>query len=384
MELEAVFTKTIRKYHVKVEIYNTMGNESYGVKLCEDQYVEYGQLVKLDGFNNRSEYQFYADGYIYNWEQYGWDEEDGAGDPRKTPITQDCVFKALSISPTFVGKTVTFEQPSGSVEINYANGGKLKLIPYVHGNDQDLFYKFEGWRDKATGLMVKEDSIVSDNMILEPVVSYRVRFIKNTNGQTITSDQYVRAGEKAQFNYTDTELNYSINWSEPGSGVVDKVNYKFTGWENGRDPRNTPITQDIIFVALYDKEEKAKTYTVNWALEFNDEGEVVNQTVSKYKAGDELTFPLPPTKKSDTMYDYNFYGFYDQISGKFVSQGSKVNSNMNIVAKYTKVQKTYTIKFDFIDPDYKTKVIKSKAGELLSFDLNGTYFSGVRNYDEGG
>ena len=154
MELEAVFTNSLRKYHVSVKICDTTGNIFYGINLVDNQLVAYGSTVNLAGYDNLSEF-YYVD--EENHYRYEWVEWGSTGDPRSTLITSDTVFYAKATA-TYIGNTVTFKTAKGDQKFVFNTGSKLKTIPY-NSEIQNSLYNFRGWKDSATGLKVTDETI---------------------------------------------------------------------------------------------------------------------------------------------------------------------------------------------------------------------------------
>ena len=132
---------------------------------------------------------------------------------------------------------------------------------------------------------------------------------------------------------TDNEVYETIEVKEDGTidepTVPTKEGYKFLGWYyNGEKfDFSTKITKNLELVAKWVKEE-ATIYTIKF--DSNGGNKIESIEVEKNKA-----VGLLPTPKKD---GYNFVGWY--IGNKEITSTTVAIKDMNLVAKWEKVEKT--------------------------------------------
>ncbi|MBQ8623939.1 MAG: InlB B-repeat-containing protein, partial [Oscillospiraceae bacterium] len=149
------------------------------------------------------------------------------------------------------------------------------------------------------------------------------------------------------------QLNqYTVSWDIDGDGTVDdttvvnhfdmpshedgskatddKFDYTFIGW----NPELTTVTGPVTYTAQFSP--SLRVFEITWGVEG-----VVTKTYVEY--GTVPTFPgETPAKESDTMYSYEFSGWYD-VSGNEPVAATKT---ANYIARFESVPVEYTISFD--------------------------------------
>ena len=132
---------------------------------------------------------------------------------------------------------------------------------------------------------------------------------------------------------TDNEVYETIKVKEDGTidepTTPTKEGYKFVGWylDGVKFDFSTKITKDMKLVAKWVKEE-ATIYTIKF--DSNGGNEIESIEVEKNKA----VGTLPTPKKTG----YRFVGWY--IGSKKITNTTIVIKDMNLVAKWEKVEKT--------------------------------------------
>ena len=131
--------------------------------------------------------------------------------------------------------------------------------------------------------------------------------------------------------------------ADPSKESTEQYSYTFDGWYNGEtkwDFANDKVTQNITLDAKYT--EKVRSYTVT----FKDEDGTVLSTVSVEYNG-TVEKPADPIKESTATNSFVFDAWYNgETKWDFAT---KVKGDISLVAKYTTIEKSYTVKF--VDED---------------------------------
>ena len=183
----------------------------------------------------------------------------------------------------------------------------------VRAKDQTYRYTFSGWDKKVTAA---SGNATYTATYQKEHIEYTVIFC-DTDGTVLARHLY---------HYNDTVTNTPI----PIKAADKTYAYTFIGWGEAI----APVTEDRVYTAVYDK-----TY-LEYLVTFSDEnGVILSQQMYHY--GDTVKQPDPPTKKSDTYYDYRFLGWDQEVS--------KVAGIAFYTATYSKTPRRYTVTFEDID-----------------------------------
>lgn len=278
----AVFDKTFIEY--KVTFYGRNGDSV----LSEKSY-HYGEAVEIPSV---ADFREGAVSYTFA----GWNTAVAAN------VTADVSYTAIFSEGTAI-YSVSFIDGNGSLMLSgeYQYGQLVKVpetIP-VKNTDETYTYTFSGW-NADPGAVIADT--VYKAQFTGTYIDYKVSFIDG-DGNTV-SELTVHYGD----NITPPETT-------PSKSSDQMFDYKFTGWDN----ELKPITDNIVFTALFDS--VVRDYTITF---FNTDGTVYKTSVYNY--GDIIELPTPPVRTSSSG-TYTFTGWLPEIT--------PVSGNMNFTAQFT-------------------------------------------------
>ncbi len=209
--------------------------------------------------------------------------------------------------------TVTFKNWDGSIleekQIEYGKMPTYTGVTPVKLADKTYTYTFATWDKEINPVTGNVEYIAQyDKEYIEYTVTFKLE-----NGEA----DFVRT-----YHYGD-EVVIPENPIKPSDGIYT---YTFTGWH----AEETNVDENVVYIALYDKEYIE--YTVTFKLENGEE-----DIVRTYHYGDIVEVPANPSKASDKTYTYKFADWDKEIV--------VVESDATYTAKYDATYIDYVVTF---------------------------------------
>lgn len=237
----------------------------------------------------------------YSYTFAGWDKE-------VTTVTGDAAY------------TATFDESVNTYTITFVIDGVESTATYAYGEvpthadptkaaDAEFTYKFAGW-DKEF-VPVTGDETYTASFVAIPVI-YTVTWM--VNGEAVEVD-YVTYGTMPEFNGETPAIDGGAEFT-----------YTFSGW----DKEAAPVTESVIYTALFDS--IVNEYTVTW---IDEDGTVL--LTETYAYGETPVYTGATPFKADTAeFYYDFAGF---------GEIAAVTSDVTYTAQYTAITRMYRVTF---------------------------------------
>ncbi len=225
--------------------------------------------------------------------------------------------------------TVTVTKPDGTTStIILTNGAKLYKTDLpeidVKEDTNDTTYSVK-WTD-ADGKELKFPMTVSSNIsikaeLVESPRLYEITFYNNA-GRVISKNSY----------------EYGAKVVAPDDQWL--LGHTFIGWTDGLNtyaPEYIPtVTSDAAYSAKFRANEGVETYYVTFKNETGTKT-LYTQTVVK---GDKAIAPeLNLTKANNSVYHYNFSGWYTEVNGgSAYNFSNEITGNVTVYARFTAVR----------------------------------------------
>ncbi|MBQ7949214.1 MAG: InlB B-repeat-containing protein [Clostridia bacterium] len=196
----------------------------------------------------------------------------------------------------------------------------------------------------------------------EPAYNYIINEENITVKHTVTFD-----GENA------VEVTDGFILAQPADPVREATaaaNYRFLGWYLGEElwDFETPVTQDLALVSKWEVTQRVYRVTFDGANMIKlPYGSVIP----------EEDVPANPKKTSDAKYDYVFEGWYFG-EHKWDFATDTVQEETALVAKFTSVDRTFTVTFDGKDAQavkYGELIVKPEDPVKEGYTFLGWYYS---------
>lgn len=325
----AVFEPHIRSYEI------TWTNEA-GTEILATASAVYGSEPVYPGDETPTKTSTVAFTYTFD----GWEDKD------------QYVYEGLKTSLAAVTGPATYKAHFDSTKNKYTitwldeNGSQLDdaLVPTTEveygerpthaalTKDADAAYRyvFDGWIDKNTQKLYKENEIPT----VSGIATYQGKFSqvkkeyeitwKNANGDTLYS-------ENVQHGQTPT-----YSGIEPTLAPTAQYTYYFNGW----DPEIVPVTTDAAYTATYTA--VTNMYSVTW---FDEDGQTVLASAAAVEYGriPEYTGSAP-AKEQTTEHTYAFDGWW--YGSDFIPAGTSlaaVTGDAIYRASYQESDREYTV-----------------------------------------
>lgn len=194
-------------------------------------------------------------------------------------------------------------------------------------------YKFVGWyTDMDCTEAYKPDTLMTSLDLYAKWVPEQHEVTWKIDNTTLATDK-VAHGEKPKQN---------PEASKPSDKQFD---YTFKGWkrENGNDelvnPTDIPVTEDVTYVAVFDKTEH--NYTVTW----ENEGTTLGTEPVAY--GKMPTKTFTPEKQSTPEFDYKFLGWKVKDGNDELVNPNKreVIADVTYIAVFEETKRQYTVTY---------------------------------------
>ena len=207
-------------------------------------------------------------------------------------------------------------------------------------------YTFGGWytnKDCTEGTAYKPDTLMT-SLDLYAKWELNKHTVTWKNGETTLATDKVAHGEKPKQN------------PEASKPSDDQYDYTFRGWKvSGTEdtqtvePTNSPVFEDVTYVAVFDKTKR--NYTVTW----KSEGKTLATETVAYNGTPNNDPRSQAIKAPDDRYTYEFAGW--KLEGTKDTElvdlnTTKVTKNVTYVAVFTPVAREYTVTYMVDDEIY--------------------------------
>ena len=259
----------------------------------------------------------------------------------------------LSKDFVFPYYTVTFDGVAKKVNPNTAVEAPVEP---TKDETESHTYAFDGWYYGETKWNFEDPVTQSIELVARFIETekekFAVTFCGDNGTENVSVDVYVNACIKedqipenpVKESEGDTAYNF-IYWSLDGENAYDF---------------STPVTEAITLTAVYTTKP---LYAVTM-------GEVTVNVIE----GDKVVRPEDPTKEATAEFEYIFEGWYlGEEAWDF--ENNTVTSDIELIAKYTEVKRTYTVSFNVTGrEDVTLEAVEVEYG--TTYDLS-TLLDGV-------
>ena len=268
-----------------------------------------------------------------------------------TPVTEAITLTAVYTTQKLY--TVTM----GDTTVKVVAGEKVTkpTTDPAKESTAEFDYTFEGWYNGETQWDFDTDTVTSD-------LELTAKYTETKRKYTVTFN--VSGKDGVSFESIEKEYGTTVDLSTLLDGV-DVTGYTYTITVDGVAVTSVEVLSDVTVNVTFT--EKAY-YTVTIGG--------VEQTVEE---GSKVAKPATdPTKESTAEFDYTFDGWYNGET-KWNFDTDTVNSDLELVAKYTETKRKYTIMFNVTGNDaieLNPVVVEYGTAYDLSNLLNGKDVSG--------
>ena len=268
-----------------------------------------------------------------------------------TPVTEAITLTAVYTTQKLY--TVTM----GDTTVKVVAGEKVTkpTTDPAKESTAEFDYTFEGWYNGETQWDFDTDTVTSD-------LELTAKYTETKRKYTVTFN--VSGKDGVSFESVEKEYGTTVDLSTLLDGV-DVTGYTYTITVDGVAVTSVEVLSDVTVNVTFT--EKAY-YTVTIGG--------VEQTVEE---GSKVAKPATdPTKESTAEFDYTFDGWYNGET-KWNFDTDTVNSDLELVAKYTETKRKYTITFNVTGNDaieLNPVVVEYGTAYDLSNLLNGKDVSG--------
>ena len=280
-----------------------------------------------------------------------------------TPVTENITLKAVYTTQTLYAVTM------GDATVKVVAGGKIEkpATDPVKESTAEFDYTFVGWYNGETQWNFYTDTVTSD-------LELTAKYTETKRKYTVTFN--VSGKDGVSFASVEKEYGATVDLSTLLDDV-DVTGYTYTITVDGVAVTSVQVLSDVTVNVTF----TAKAYytvTLGGAEQMVEEGAKVAKPATD------------PTKESTAEFDYTFDGWYNGET-KWNFDTDTVNSDLELVAKYTETKRKYTvtfnvtgnnaIKLDPIEVEYGTTYDLSKL--LNGKDVSGyTYTIKVNGEDK--
>lgn len=203
---------------------------------------------------------------------------------------KDMIYLA-SYSTEYIDYSVSFLDFDGRIisEATY-HCGDLIVVPELPSRSSDETYNYAcvGW-DKTVSEMCRGNATYKAQYQAD-YIDYTVKFL-NYDDSILSEGKY----------HYGATINVPNNPVKPSD---DTYSYVFVGWDS---EVSTTCLGDATYKAQFQADYI--DYTITF---MNEDSSIISQKT--YHFGAPIDVPASPTKDSDEMYDYEFAGWYPEVS----------------------------------------------------------------------